>query len=107
MRHLISSRDRGQAVPLLFAAVVFIGCLALAVMALSMRLVERSAVQGAADAVALAGATDGRSGAYRVATEWNATVVNYHEIVKIDGVQVTVSVRIGAETAVARASTAP
>jgi hypothetical protein len=66
--------------------------------------VDRARAQTAADAAALAGASQGRAGAEQFAAANGATLVVYAEL---DGETVDVTVRVGEMDASARASVDP
>ena len=91
--------DAGQIVPmvaLILAIVVLIGLL---VVRLGLQVDERARAQSAADAAALAGATEGEDVAGSV-TQANGAVL---ESFVVQGSEVEVVVRLGDERATARA----
>lgn len=92
-------RDAGQVLPLV-AVLILLGALSIVLVGrVGSRLAEGARARTAADAVALAGAADGRAVADRVARDNGATIVAW--LPAGDGVQVVVSV--GRATAIARA----
>jgi hypothetical protein len=92
--------DRGQAVPLLVAAIALVGVAVLAVARLGVAVVESARARTAADAAALAGARDGERAASVMAAA-NGGVVD--SFITGDDSSVTVVVRVGGATARARA----
>lgn len=94
-----SSSDRGQAVPLLVAALALVAFVALGVVRLAVVAGDRARAHTAADAAALAGAVEGRTAALDVAEVNGATVVTFEQA----GGQVEVRVRVRGVEAVARA----
>lgn len=92
-------RDRGQVVPLLAALVVIAGLLMIALAHLGGGAVQRAEARRAADAAALAGAAEGRSGANRLAGANDAEIRRYDE----SGRDAEVVVRYGEARAIARA----
>lgn len=94
-----SSPDRGQAVPLLAAALALMAVLALGVVRLAAVAADRARAHTAADAAALAGVAEGRTAAQDVARANGATVVTFEQV----GGQVEVRVRVRDVEAVARA----
>ena len=98
--------DRGQAAVLvvLVGATMFV-LLSAALVTLGGRVVDRTRAQTAADAAALASLEGGRGAADNLAQRHGATVVDWHRGPGPD--EVTVVVRLGSETATARATDAP
>ena len=96
-------RDRGQAIVLVLAVVVVTVVCAVGVGRFSTRLVDSQQAQLAADAAALAGVVGGREDAERLATLNDGVLT----VFVITGEEVMVEVRVGAETAQARATRAP
>ncbi len=99
--------DVGQALGLVLIAIVLIASIAAAMASVGSRLVERSAAQNAADAAALAAALGGRVEAEFVADRNGGDLVSFRLERLGPDVVVDVTVRVGAETASARSSTAP
>lgn len=99
--------DVGQAIGLVVIAIVLIASIAIAMASVGSRLVERSAAQNAADAAALAGAFGGRADAEVIANRNGGNLVSFRLERLGPDVVIDVTVRIGGETASARASTAP
>lgn len=97
------SDERGQAAPLVLIAVLFaaLSCLGLARLGAAAAGSARS--QAAADAAALAGATDGEAAARRLAEANDATLVAFRTV----GDDVEVTVERGGDTATARARWVP
>jgi hypothetical protein len=95
--------DRGQAAMLLLACVALIAAVAVAAGALGVRIAARERAQTAADAAALAGVTDGRAGAARLAAANGGRLVSYSEA----GDDVTVVVEVDGERSRARATDGP
>ncbi len=91
--------ERGQTVPLLAALVVIAGLAMIALAHLGGGAVERAEARRAADAAALAGAAEGRSGADRLAHANDARLSRYDE----SGRDAEVVVHYGAARAIARA----
>jgi len=96
-------RDRGQAIALVLAVVVVAVVLTVAIGRFSSRLVDSQQAQLAADAAALAGVVGGRDAAERLAVA-NEGVLT--EFITVDD-EVFVEVRVGDESARARATRAP
>lgn len=96
-------RDRGQAIVLVLAVVVVTVVCALAVARFSTRVVDSQQAQLAADAAALAGVVGGRDAAERLAKSNDGELTSF----VITGEEVLVEVRVGDETAQARATRAP
>lgn len=96
--------DRGQITPLLVAVLVVAGVSLLALGRLGAAAADRARAQTAADASALAGATDGRPAAERFVAANGARLVAYRSIGS--DVVVTVAVRAARATARARADAA-
>jgi hypothetical protein len=92
--------DRGQAIPLLVAVLAIGAVVLMAIGHLGERAVDGARARTAADAAALAGAADGRRAAVALAGANGGTLVGYSE--RAGGV--TVTVRVGRATAVARAA---
>ena len=91
--------DRGQATPLV-ALVVLVACgVVLLIAHLGRAADDRARAQAAADAAALAGAVDGEGAARSIAAANGAIV----EVVRRDGDDAWVRVRVGRATAEARA----
>ena len=99
-------RDRGQSAVLLLVVVAVMGVALVAALAsFGGAIQERSRAQTAADAAALASLDGGRGVAADFAAQHGATVVSW---VRGPGpYKVTVVVRVGDATAIARASNAP
>ncbi len=95
-----SSREHGQAVPLLAAFVVVAGLAALALGIAGRRTIDAARARTAADAAALAGVVDGDAGARRLAAANGAVLVSFTRV----GADVVVRVVVGAATATARAT---
>ena len=91
--------DAGQIVPMLAVVVAVIVVMALVVVRTGLQVDRRARVQSAADAAALAGATEGEDVAGSV-TEANGAVL---ETFEVRGSEVEVVVRIGDQRATARA----
>ncbi|MCB1030438.1 MAG: hypothetical protein KDA95_03825 [Acidimicrobiales bacterium] len=89
----------GQALVLVLVVIVFAGLVSAGVVHLGMAVAQRSSVQAAADAVALAGASKGADAASRVASANNVVVESFRQ----HGADVIVSVRRSKWTAQARA----
>ena len=94
------SGDRGQAVPLVIAVVVVAAVGVVAMGRLAEGAVDAARARTAADAAALAGATDGRSAAAAVASDNGGVLVGFAST----GDDVLVEVRVGRATARARAT---
>jgi hypothetical protein len=92
--------DRGQAVPLVIAAVALAAVGLVALGRLAAGTVDAARARTAADAAALAGAIDGRGAAAAAATENGATLVSF----AVAGDEVTVEVQVGRAVAAARAT---
>lgn len=92
--------DRGQATPLLAAAVGLVAVMLLALGPMGRALADRAQARTAADAAALAGAAEGEAAARSVAQANGAVLVNFEPD---DRGEVVVTVRIGRVTAHARA----
>lgn len=99
-------RDRGQAAVLVVcvAAVLLVAVLA-ALATMGRTVLDRQRAQTAADAAALASVDGGRGDAVELAGRHGATVVSWQAGPGPD--EVTVVVRVGDVTAIARASDAP
>lgn len=96
-------RDRGQAIALLLAVIVVAVVLTVAIARFSARLVDGRQAQLAADAAALAGVVDGREAAEQLAAANGAVLVDFVTV----GADVIVEVRVGDQSAQARATRAP
>ena len=97
-------RDRGSMLVLVvFVGVAVTGAVALAMVPVLSGLLDRQHAQSAADAAALAGVTGGRSASVTLAGSNGAAVVDWSR----DGRRVAVSVRVGDQIAVARATDEP
>jgi len=111
MRHVPTLRpstsDRGQALSLVVVTIVFVAMAAFAVGKVVAHIADRSRAQTAADAAALAGATDGIGAADRVAALNGGRLLSFRSNAGGDGVTVVVSVVVGGESATAAASTKP
>jgi type II secretory pathway component PulK len=95
--------DRGQAVMLVLAMVAALAVMLMAMARFSVRLVETEQAQLAADAAALAGVVQGRSGAVALAERNGARVVEFRQV----GDDVIVVVECGGARATSRATRAP
>lgn len=71
--------QRGQVVPLLAAFIVVAGLFLMALAHLGGGAVERAMARRAADAAALAGAAEGRTGAERLARDNGARITRYDQ----------------------------
>lgn len=91
--------ERGQVLPLLLVALVLAGVVGAGLVRVAVASSRRSGAQAAADAAALAGATEGEAGARRLAAANGATLVSYRQ----EGVEVEVVVERHGVTAGARA----
>lgn len=96
-------RDFGQAIVLVLAVVVVVVVLAVAIGRFSARLVDSQQAQLAADAAALAGVVGGRDAAEHLAIANDGVLTAFVMV----GDVVFVEVRVGDETASARATRAP
>jgi hypothetical protein len=96
------SGDRGQAVPLVIAAIVLAAVGVVAIGRFAVGTVDAARARTAADAAALAGAADGPVAASASAAENGGELVSFATA----GDEVTVRVRVGRATAVARATLA-
>ena len=96
-------REVGQVLPLVAALMVVCGLAAIALGRLGERAAVRARAQAAADAVALAGAVEGRSGADRLAASNGGRLVSF--VSDHDG-GVRVDVDVGGVVARARAEPA-
>ena len=94
-----SGGERGQVTPLVLVALLFATLLALGVVRVGAAASSRSAAQATADAVALAGAADGRSAADAVAGANHATIVAF----EAHGTDVRVTIERRGASATARA----
>lgn len=99
MRARARNSERAQVVPMLAAIVVFAGLAMIALAHLGGGALERAEARRAADAAALAGAAEGRSGADGLARANDATIARYAEA----GRDAEVVVRYGQARAIARA----
>lgn len=98
--------ESGQAAAFVMAVVAALGTVLLVAIAqLGGGMVDRTRAQSVADASALAALDGGRHAAERIAGRHGATVVAW-SVGPAPG-EVTVTVRIGDATAIARASDAP
>ncbi|MBI4883313.1 MAG: TadE-like protein [Actinobacteria bacterium] len=95
--------DRGQATVLLLAFVIVLVVLLTAIGHFSVRIAAREQAQLAADAAALAGVVGGAPAAERLAIANHAVLLSYTKV----GDDVIVEVRVGSESARARATRAP
>lgn len=75
----MSNRNRGQAVPLMAAVVVFVGFVLMALAHLAGGAVDRAGAKRAADIAALAGAADGSAAASRYAGDNGASMKRYEK----------------------------
>ncbi len=94
------SGDGGQAAPLVVAVVVVAAVGVVAIGRLAAGAVDAARARTAADAAALAGATDGRAAAAAVAAENGGLLVQFVTV----GDDVLVEVRVGRAAARARAT---
>jgi len=94
------SGDRGQALPLVVAVVVMAAVAVLALGRLAVGAVDAARARTAADAAALAGATDGQAAAAAAANDNGGVLVRF----AATGDDVLVEVRVGQATARARAA---
>ena len=99
--------DVGQGVVLMLVPIALVITVAIAVADVAVRIAHRSHAQLAADASALAGASSGRIAAQRIATLNGGQLIDYQELVNLDGLSVLTVVEVAGETASARASTEP
>ncbi len=98
-----SRADRGSAVLAVTSVVVLSGLVALATVRLGVAMVQRTCARTAADAAALAAVEGGPAAAGRLAAANGGRLVSFGAGVD----SVTVSVRCGDASAVARASNGP
>lgn len=91
--------QRGQAVPLMAALLLVVALVGTGLVRVASESADRAATQAAADATALAGASDGRVAAERLARRNGSELVAYEEV----DLDVVVTVRRGRFTARARA----
>lgn len=98
-RHDRGRHDRGQATPLVALAVLVACGVVVLIAHLGRAADDRARAQAAADAAALAGAVDGEGAARSIAAANGAVV----EVVRRDGADAWVRVRVGRATAEARA----
>lgn len=97
-------RESGQAAIVLLAVVaVLVVTISLAVAAMGRTTIDRTRAQTAADAAALAAVSGGPPAAAALAARHGAIVT----ALSVDGEEVTVTVRIGAVSATARATDSP
>ena len=96
-------RDRGQAIVLVLAVVVVAVVCAVAMGRFGARLGDKQQAQLAADSAALAGVVGGRVAAERLATANDGVLTDF----VVTGYEVIVEVRVGEESARARATRAP
>jgi Flp pilus assembly protein TadG len=96
-------RDRGQAVVLMAAVVVFAALVAVGVAQVGAVMLQRQHAQTAADAAALAGLLGGRAAAAQLAAGNDAVLVSFDRL----GDTVTVEVANGRVHARASASDGP
>ncbi len=97
-------RDRGSALVLtVMTGMALTGATVLALIPVLDDLLERQRARTAADAAALAGVADGRSAASELARANGGVLVAWSESNDV----VTVTVRVGDRTAVARATDSP
>jgi hypothetical protein len=103
--------ERGQATPLVLAAVVLVAVMMIATAGFGGRLVRQEQAQAAADAAALAGVSGGRAAAMQLAAANGAELVSYAEegVDEVTRIRLTVrvTVRVHDATATARATRAP
>ena len=92
--------ESGQALGLLLCAIAIIALLAVGVSRLGVRLAHRAMAQTAADAAALAGVESGIGAAQQLVSANGASVVSWSASDRV----FTITVRVGTETATARAS---
>lgn len=97
------SDESGSVLPLMVLVVVVLALSAVVVGRLGEAATLRARAQAAADAVALAGAAEGREVAVQVATANDARVVEYSE----QGRDTEVTVEVGSARATARATRRP
>lgn len=98
MEHV--SNERGQVVPLLAVVLVLVGVIGIGLVDVGAAGARRAAAQAAADAVALAGAAEGRPVAEEIAVANEARIVAY----RTDGFDVSVTVERRGIRARARAA---
>ena len=97
-------RDEGSALVLtVLTALAVMGAATLALIPVTGELIDRQRARTAADAAALAGTTGGRELAAQLAAANGGALVAWSE----SGHTVTVTVRVGDRTAVARATDEP
>lgn len=99
-------RDQGQAVPLAVMLLFFAVGIALVATEIGKTLNDSARARTASDAAALAGAAAGRAEAASLAAANGGQLLSYDEHTPTDGsgvVTVTVSVKVGRATEVARA----
>lgn len=70
-------RERGQALPILLAILAVAAALALGLARVGVAASHRAAAQATADAVALAGAAEGRIAADSIARDEGAAIIEY------------------------------
>jgi predicted membrane-bound spermidine synthase len=95
--------DRGQAIVLVLAVIVVAVVFSVAIGRFSSRLIDSQQAQLAADAAALAGVVGGRAEAERLAIANEGVLTQFVTV----GDEVFVEVRVGDESARARATRAP
>ena len=92
-------RDHGQLVPMMAFVIAVVVLMGFLVVRLGLQVEKRSKAQAAADAAALAGATEGEDVAGSVTQANGATLESF----VVQGSEVEVVVRLGDERATARA----
>ena len=92
-------QERGSVLPLVAVGILVAGGAVLLLGRIGTAAVDRASARTAADAAALAGAAEGRSGAMSVASANGGHVISYRE----QGSDTEVSVAVGQARAVARA----
>jgi Flp pilus assembly protein TadG len=95
--------DGGQAVPVVAAALALVMVLGLGAVRLAGVVTDRARAHSAADAAALAGVVEGRSGAERLAAANGGRVTAFER----SGDEIEVRVRVGDAEATARARLEP
>ena len=97
-------RDRGaMAVLVVLIALAIAAAIMLGLVPVLGDLTDRQQARSAADAAALAGVTGGRSAAENLAAANDAVLVEWSRT----GREVTVTVRVGGQTVIARATDGP
>jgi 2-keto-4-pentenoate hydratase len=100
----VTARDRGSAAILtVVVALAVTATVAVGLESLGTRLADREQARTAADAAALAGVRGGRPASSTLAERNGGVLVSW----STDGTAVTVTVRVGDETAIARATDGP